>query len=137
MKGMLQMFALAAAALAPISSGHAQLSSDVKFQKGNYGTHLSGTISGREYVDYKLSAKRNQKIFVELTTAGTNGRGTVYFNILPPGETSVAIYNSSINGNTTTTMLPRTGVYIIRVYLMGNDRTAGKTVGYEIDLSIQ
>ena len=33
--------------------------------------------------------------------------------------------------------LPKDGDYTIRVYLMGNDRDTNKTVGYNLDLSIQ
>ena len=114
-----------------------QMTADVKFASGNYGTMVSGTITGDEYFDYTLGAKGGQQMFVELTVAGTNGSGTVYFNILPPGSDGVAIYNSSINGNSATIDLPHSGDYKIRVYLMGNDRDAGKTVGYNVDLSIQ
>ena len=33
--------------------------------------------------------------------------------------------------------VPHDGDWAIRVYLMGNDRDTGKTVGYNLDLSIQ
>lgn len=128
---------LLVAALAAATPLTAQMVADVKFQPGNYGTMVSGTITGDEYFDYRLGANAGQQMFVELTVAGTNGTGTVYFNILPPGSTGEAIYNSSINGNTTMIDLPSKGDYTIRVYLMGNDRDTGKTVGYNVDLSIQ
>ncbi len=115
----------------------AQMTAEVKFDAGNYGTLVNGTITGNEYFDYKLGANAGQKMFVELKAAGTNGNGTVYFNILPPGSDGEAIYNGSVNGNTTTIDLPEKGTYTIRVYLMGNDRDTGKTVGYNVDLSIQ
>ena len=57
--------------------------------------------------------------------------------ILPPGSDNVAIYNASINGLTTSVKLPKSGEYRIRVYLMGNDSDAGKTVAYNVDVSIQ
>ena len=115
----------------------AQMAADVHFQTGNFGTMVSGTITGDEYFDYRLGARGGQEMFVSLQVGGTNGTGTAYFNILPPGSDGVAIYNSSINGNDTTVKLPEDGTYTIRVYLMGNDRDAGKTVGYNVDLSIQ
>ena len=115
----------------------AQMTADVQFEKGNYGTMVSGTVIGDEYFDYKLGASAGQTMFVELKVSGTNGSGTAYFNILPPGSDGVAIYNGSINGNSTTIELPEDGTYTIRVYLMGNDRDTGKTVGYNVDLSIQ
>ncbi|WP_372572566.1 hypothetical protein [Ruegeria jejuensis] len=109
----------------------------MKFPAGNYGTMVNGTITGNEYFDYKLGANAGQKMFVQLQAVGTNGNGTVYFNILPPGSDGEALYIGSINGNSTTIDLPESGDYTIRVYLMGNDRDTGKTVGYNIDLSIQ
>ena len=131
-------FTIALASLVMLSApAVAQMVADVKFDKGNFGTMVSGTVKGNEYFDYRLDANAGQKIFVELKDSGTNGSGTAYFNILPPGSDGVAIYNGSINGNSTTIDLPEKGTYTIRVYLMGNDRDAGKTVGYNVDLSIQ
>ncbi|WP_170364161.1 hypothetical protein [Ruegeria arenilitoris] len=115
----------------------AQRTAEVKFQTGNFGTMVNGTITGDEYFDYVLGAKGGQELFAELQVSDTNGSGVVYFNILPPGSDGVAIYNGSVNGNTARITLPEDGDYTIRVYLMGNDRDTGKTVGYNLDLSIQ
>lgn len=115
----------------------AQTKSDVKFEAANYGTMVNGTIIGDEYIDYMLGAKAGQKMFVELNVDGTNGNGTVYFNILPPHSTGEAIYVGSMDGNSTTVTLPKDGEYAIRVYQMGNDADTGKTSGFNIDISIQ
>jgi hypothetical protein len=77
-------------------------------------------------------------MFAELTVSGTNGNGSVYFNILPPGSTWQTIYTGHMDtDNSALVTLPATGTYTIRVYLMGNDKDAGKTVGFNLDLSIQ
>ncbi|WP_236016754.1 hypothetical protein [Salipiger abyssi] len=110
----------------------AQTVSDVHFPKGQYGTHVSGQVTGHDYHDYRLGAGAGQEMFVELDSGGS-----AYFNILPPGSDNVAIYNSSINGNATTVTLPEKGTYVIRVYLMGNAEDSGQTVPFELDLSIQ
>jgi hypothetical protein len=115
----------------------AQTVEDVKFRAGDYGGMVTGVIVGDEYADYRLGAKSGQEMFVELTVTKSNGDGTVYFNILPPGSEDVAIYNSSMDGNTTTVQLPKSGVYTIRVYHMGNDEDTGKTSDFNMDLSIQ
>ncbi len=129
---------LSLAVLTAAGAAQAQMSADVKFAPGNYGTMLSGTITGNEYFDYKLGAKSDQEMFVELSVSGTNGDGTVYLNILPPGSEGEAIYIGSMDEDRSATIqLPENGEYTIRVYLMGNDRDAGKTVGYNVDLSIQ
>ncbi len=119
------------------SAAGAQRAADVKFEPGNFGTMVSGTITGNEYFDYKLGAQAGQEMFADLKVSDTNGNGVIYFNILPPGSDGEAIYNGSINGNTARIDLPEDGNYTIRVYLMGNDRDADKTVGYNLDLSIQ
>lgn len=128
-------FALSAAIVA--TSAAAQMSEEVHFDKGNYGTMVTGSITGDAYFDHVLGANAGQQMFAELKVARTDGNGTVYFNILPPGSDGVAIYNGSVNGNSTTIDLPSKGEYTIRVYLMGNDRDTGRTVGYNLDLSIQ
>lgn len=109
----------------------------VQFAPGNFGTTVSGRIIGHDYIDYLLGARAGQEMFVELNVTDSNGNGTVYFNILPPGSTGEAIYNGSIEGNTTTVGLPANGDYAIRVYQMGNDRDTGRTSGFTIDISIQ
>jgi len=136
MKPQLAAIALALMTALP-QAVTAQATSDVTFTPGNYGTMVNGTVVGNEYIDYRLGAKAGQKMFVELAVDGTNGNGTVYFNILPPGSDGAAIYNSSINGNSTTVALPASGTYTIRVYQMGNDKDAGKASGFHLDLSIQ
>ena len=112
--------------------------SDVQFEPGNFGTRISGTITGDEYADYRLGAKKGQKLFLEVTVDGTNGDGTVYANVLPPHSSGEAIYIGSMDvDNSETVELPEDGQYTIRVYLMGNDRDAGRTVGFGVDVSIQ
>lgn len=115
----------------------AQRVSDVKFAPGNFGTTVNGTITGDEYFDYVLGAQSGQEMFADLKVSDTNGNGVIYFNILPPDSDGFAIYNGSVDGNTARIDLPEDGNYTIRVYLMGNDRDTGKTVGYNLDLSIQ
>ena len=115
----------------------AQDVSDVKFKPGDFGAMVSGTIIGDQYIDYRLGAKAGQKMFIDLVVDASNGSGTVYYNVLPPGSSGEAVYNSSIDGNTTTVTLPKSGTYSIRVYHMGNDEDSGKTSSFRIDLSIQ
>lgn len=125
------------AALALGSGATAQTASPVTFAPGNFGTMVSGSITGQEYTDYLLGANAGQEMFVELTVTESTGNGTVYFNILPPDSDGGALYVGSMDGNTTTIDLPETGTYAIRVYHMGNDEDTGKTSNFNIDLSIQ
>ena len=114
-----------------------ETAAEVTFAPGDYGTMLEGAIVGRNYFDYSLRANAGQTLYLDLNVDGTNGDGTIYFNVLPPGSTGEAIYNSSMDGNSGVTLtLPESGVYVVRLYLMGNDRDTGKTVGYDLDVSI-
>lgn len=116
----------------------AQTVSEVHFDKGKSSAILSGSVSGHEYVDYVLGANADQVMSVSLTVDGTNGSGTVYFNILPPGSDGVAIFNGSMEPERRGDVrLPETGNYTIRVYLMGNDKDTDKTVGYTVSVAIR
>lgn len=116
----------------------AQMKETVQFDAGNYGTMISGTITGDEYYDYILGAGAGQEMFAELDVTETNGDGTIYFNILPPGSDGEAIFIGSMAADPFARItLPENGDYTIRVYLMGNDEGTGKTVNYNLDLSIQ
>lgn len=118
-------------------SGWAQTTIPIKFDSGTDSATLSGTVIGAEYVDYVLGARKGQNMNVGLSVEGTNGNGTVYFNILPPGSDGVAMFNGSINGNDVFLELPEYGDYVIRVYQMGNDRDTGKTSGFVIGVGIK
>lgn len=121
------------------SSGHsaADDAADVKFAPGTSGITLQGAIRGQEYFDYKLTANADQTMHVELRVRDTNGDGTIYFNILPPGSSGEAIHIGSMDGDIAEMRLTQSGAYVIRLYLMGNDRDTDKTVGYDLDVSIR
>jgi hypothetical protein len=115
----------------------AQMSSPIHFAKGADHAVLSGTIVGHEYHDYVLRARAGQTMAVKLTVTGTNGDGSAFFNILPPGSSGAAIFNGSTSADGSGRVkLPEDGDYRVRVYLMGNDKDAGKTVGYSVRVSI-
>lgn len=64
-------------AFAPASRALAQATSDAKFAPGNFGTMVSGTIAGQEYIDHRLGANAGQEMFVELSVTESTGNGTV------------------------------------------------------------
>lgn len=111
---------------------------EVNFPAGSTGTTIKGTISGHDFYDYRLGARAGQTMEASIDVVSTNGHGIVYFNVLPPGSQNEAIFvGSRAPDNTATVVLPQDGDYTIRVYLMGNDRDAGKTVDYLIDISVR
>lgn len=120
-----------------VSPALAQDVTRVQFQPGATGTTLNGTIVGNEYRDYVLGARAGQTMVVSLDVTATNGNGSAFFNILPAGQDYPALYNGSTDDDRRAEVaLPESGDWAIRVYLMGNDRDADRTVGYSIDVSI-
>lgn len=123
---------LTAALILAAVPAFAQHREAVHFTAGNDNAAVEASVKGKDYRDYVLGARAGQTMGVSLVT-----KGSAYFNILPPGSDDVAIYNSSMDGNDATGVkLPSSGDYTIRVYLMGNDADAGKTVPFTLSMSI-
>ena len=120
-----------------VSPSLAQEKVDIRFDAGASSTTINGTVRGDEYIDYVVNARGGQTMVVSLTVTGTNGTGSAYFNILPAGQDYGGPYTgSSDDDRRAEVTIPRDGDWAIRVYLMGNDRDADKTVGYSIDVYI-
>ncbi|UMA63939.1 hypothetical protein LVO79_12985 [Roseivivax marinus] len=134
MKSLLTCFALILTL--PVAAS-AQSRSEVRFEPGNYGAMVEGQITGHDYADYTVAARGGQELFAEIDVVESDGYGTVYFNILPPGSDDVAIWIGSTEGDTARIELPEDGTYTLRVYQMGNDRDSGATTSFRLDLSIQ
>ncbi len=104
----------------------------VHFPKGETGTTIKGSISGRETVDYKLRAHTGQGMIVTLETDHSGN----YFNVLAPGESNVAFFIGSDEGNRFEGDLPESGDYTIRVYLYRNAARRGETATYKLEVTI-
>lgn len=121
-----------------LNAANAQERVDIHFKPGATSTEISGTIKGDEYVDYVLGARGGQTMVVSLAVTGTNGHGSAFFNILPAGKDYGGLYIGSTDDDRRAEVtVPSDGDWAIRVYLMGNDRDTGKTVGYSINVLIQ
>ena len=115
------------------SQALAQAKTTLKFERGNDNTAVQGKVTGDGYHDYLLGAKAGQNMGVSLISDSSS----VYFNILPPGSSGEAIYNSSTSGNDATGVrLPKSGNYTVRVYLMGAAADGGKTVPFTLSMTI-
>lgn len=117
----------------------AQMEARLSFTAGADSATANGTVIGEDYFDYLLEARAGQEMDVALTVRDTNGYGIAYFNILPPGSDGAAIFNGSVSAEDGrgSVRLPEDGDYTVRVYLMGNDRDTGKTVGYSLSVTIR
>jgi hypothetical protein len=127
------LFSLIAAPVALVAQDQAR----VEFEAGNDNAAINGAVIGDGYIDYLLGAQAGQMMSVSLIPGESNGNGTIYFNILPPGSSGEAIYNGSTYGlDATNIELPADGDYTIRVYQMGNDADTGKTTAFMISVGI-
>jgi len=104
----------------------------VSFSPGTSGATVSGTITGREGVDYLLNARAGQRMSVDMTTDNTQA----YFNVLEPGETAEAIFVGSTEGKAFAGTLAESGDYRIRVYLMRAAARRGESADYTLDIAI-
>jgi hypothetical protein len=103
----------------------------VQFAKGKSGATIQGSLTGDQTVDYTLRAAAGQTMTVKLS-----GGSSVNFNVLPPDSTGEALFVGSRDGNRSTTTLPASGEYTIRLYQMGHASSSGKRSNFTLDLAI-
>ncbi|MXN64097.1 SH3 domain-containing protein [Stappia sp. GBMRC 2046] len=106
----------------------------VEFAPGATSATIESRIVGYETVDYVLGAQSGQYMNVSMATDNVQN----YFNIIPPGEENVAIFNSSTasGGNQYEGQLPATGDYKIRVYMMRAAARRNETANYRLEMII-
>jgi len=82
----------------------------VQFAKGKSGATIKSSITGDQTVDYTLRAAAGQTMTVKFS-----GSSSVYHNVMPPGSTGEALFVGSRDGNRSTTTLPASGEYTVRI----------------------
>ena len=93
---------------------------------------IERSITGYAVVDYVFGAGLGQYINVSMVT----DNGANYFNILHPGEDQIAMFNGSINGNQYEGILPESGDYKVRVYLMRSAARRNEVANYRLEMII-
>jgi hypothetical protein len=104
----------------------------VHFQPGASSATVEGRIKGDQTVDYVLSVREGQ--FMNASMATDNKAS--YFNILAPGESEVAMFNGSIGENQFEGVLPQTGDYRIRVYMMRSAARRNEVANYRLEMIV-
>ena len=104
----------------------------VRFEQGANSAVVESSINGYEIVDYVLRARQGQFMHVSMTS----DNGANYFNILAPGETDVAMFNGSINDNQFEGILPESGPYKVRVYMMRSAARRDEVANYRLEMVI-
>ena len=104
----------------------------VRFEPGASSAVVESSITGYETVDYVLRASQGQYTNISMAT----DNGASYFNILAPGETDVAMFNGSINDNHYEGILPESGAYKVRVYMMRSAARRDEVANYSLEMII-
>lgn len=102
----------------------------VQFASGANSAHLEGTIRGQEIVDYRLRVREGDYLNISMATDNTAN----YFNLMEPGETAVAIFNGSNDGNQFEGTANEDGDYTVRVYLFRNAARRNETANYRLEI---
>jgi hypothetical protein len=103
----------------------------IKLAAGASSATISGQVSGRESVDYLLDARAGQKLVAVLDADSR----MAYFNVLPPGSDE-AIFIGSTLGERYEGVLPSTGSYTLRVYLMAAGGRRGESSRYTLAVAL-
>ena len=104
----------------------------VSFERGKNSATFESSITGYAVIDYVLGARQGQYMNVSMAT----DNGANYFNILAPGEDQVAMFNGSINGNQFEGILPESGDYKVRVYMMRSAARRNEVAAYRLEMII-
>jgi hypothetical protein len=120
------LLALALPALADIQT------QPVQFKKGSSEASIKGSLKGDTTIDYVLRAKAGQTMHVLLTASNSS----TYFNVLPPGSDGEAIFIGSSEANEWTGVLPSSGEYKVRTYLMRNAARRNERSDYSLVIGI-
>jgi hypothetical protein len=123
--------ALLLAAVAALHASAAITRKPVVFPGGQAQATATGRIEGRAGVDHVVSAAAGQTLAVRLQADSA----MAYFNVLPPGSDE-AIFIGSTSGSEFRGVLPRTGDYTIRVYLMAAGARRGESSNYTLRIGL-
>jgi len=104
----------------------------VQFEPGASSATIESSITGYETVDYILRASEGQYMNVSMATNNTSN----YFNILAPGKENEAMFIGSTQGNQYEGILPASGDYKIRVYLMRSAARRNEVANYRLEMII-
>ena len=94
-------------------------------------TILEGAVSGDESVSYRVAGNAGQTLSVDLSASNPS----LFFNILPEGSQE-ALFVGSTSGNVADIALPRTGTYLVQVYLMRNAARQDEAAQYSLGISL-
>jgi len=128
---LIALVAIAAAAATSAPLVMADTNTTVRFRAGGDSASYSGRIFGDDTARYVLDARAGQNMQVSLSVDNPQA----YFNILPPNS-QTALFNGSVSGNSFSGKLPRTGRYVIEVYLTRAAARRNEEADFTLDIAI-
>lgn len=126
------VLALVAGLTAPALAQDAVRTERVYFARGTSSAALAGTLRGDATVDYVVGAREGQTMTVSLRASNASA----YFNVLPPGSEGEAI-DGAANTTRWSGVLPASGDFKVRVYLMRNAARRGETANYTLNIGVR
>lgn len=131
-KQLMTIVLTVASLLLPAMAKDKVITHQVHFDKGTNGTTVKGMVKGYDTVNYQLNAKSGQSMRLSLVSK------KAYMNIYEPGKGigDGAMYIGSTEGENYTGILPKSGTYMIQVYLMRNEARRGTSASYTLHIGI-
>lgn len=124
--------ALAALAFPALAQEPPTRSERVAFAEGAGSATVTGSVTGYETVDYIVPGEAGERLTVNLQT----NTSTAYFNVTAPGADE-AMFIGSISGNRFSEVLPSSGDYTVRLYLMRNAARRSQKVDYTLTVAMR
>ena len=130
-RGALLLAAALAATLATSASA-GNREERVRFARGASSAVIRGEVRGYDYVDYLVGARAGQHLSVGLTRVS----GPAYFLVRAPGSED-NLFDGSTSGDRFETVLPATGEYRLRVFLMRSAARRNEHSAYRLAIAIR
>ncbi len=105
---------------------------NVSFANGASSAKMTGTVKGRDYIDYAIKAGAGQTLSV--TLRGSNSQN--YMNVLAPNQGGNSMFTGSMSGNSFKGQAADDGIYRVRVYLMSAAGRRGESSRFTLSISL-
>ena len=104
----------------------------IRFARGATSAELSGEVRGYDFVDYLVGARSGQKLTADLSRVS----GPAYFLVRAPGSED-NLFDGSTSGDHFETVLPASGDYRVRVFLMRSAARRNERSAYRLSVAIR
>jgi hypothetical protein len=125
------LFAALLAATISSSASAENRSERVRFARGASSAVIRGEVRGYDYVDYLIGARAGQHLTADLTRIS----GPAYFLVRAPGSED-NLFDGSSSGDHFETVLPATGDYRLRVFLMRSAARRNERSAYRLSVAV-